>query len=171
MQGQNEISLAPVCTMDCSIDMCSNVLLNRSRLIGVDLQYLGYFVAYIILNEMMVKERIYVIKGNLEPLLGRKTTFDLKISAENVQKVELEEPPDEYADIFRGTGHIKGFVHEVTVDPSVTPVTHERLRRKPYAMNELIDAELDKMLENDIIEKSPKGSPWVSYIIAVPKSN
>ncbi|XP_074647343.1 uncharacterized protein LOC141903171 [Tubulanus polymorphus] len=135
---------------------------------GNTLKCMGYFNADISTKEKTIRKyKIYVINGDVEPLLGRKATFALDILTENTFNVKTENDSDPYAelldkysDVFDGTGLIKGYVHKVTVDPCVKPVS-QRLWRKPYAMENLIDSEMDKMLDLDVIEKSTEGSNWV----------
>ena len=149
---------------------------------GNKLKCKGYFLANLQWNGHIQKDRIYVMFGQSEPLIGRKSSFDLEIIKPNfVNKVAESESMDfgkimeEYSDIFQGLGHIKKadgqpYQHSVTVDPTVTPVA-QRLRRKPFAMEEAINAEIRKMEEDDIIEKTTGGSKWISNLIAVPKNS
>ncbi|XP_064619925.1 uncharacterized protein LOC135483177 [Lineus longissimus] len=106
---------------------------------GSSLNCKGYFNVCFDWEGLCINDRVYVMEGTLEPLLGRKTTFDLKIltPTENVNKVNAnaEGDPyskllDEFKDVFEGNGHIRDFVHKVTSDPNVEPVV-QRLRRKP----------------------------------------
>lgn len=75
--------------------------------------------------------------------------------------------PDRYPQLFSGLGHMKGFVHQPTVDTAVRPVI-QPLRRIPLALRDAVEAELRRLVEADVIEPVD-ASPWVSNLVIAQK--
>ncbi|UYV65945.1 hypothetical protein LAZ67_3005963, partial [Cordylochernes scorpioides] len=133
----------------------------------------GYFNAAISWKENSVSEEIYVIDKKVESLLGGKASFELGIikrvnHVNESMSTNIETLVQEHEHLFHGLGTIKGYSHKVTLKDNYRPIA-QRCRRIPYAMVEAVNQELDKMLENGIIEEVHQGSEWVSNIIVVPK--
>ena len=61
------------------------------------------------------------------------------------------------------------FTHRVQVRGEAVPV-RQKLRRVPLAMREKVEKELDRLLEEDIIEPVDR-SEWLSNVVVVKKSN
>ncbi|UYV63748.1 hypothetical protein LAZ67_2005487, partial [Cordylochernes scorpioides] len=119
------------------------------------------------------QEEIYVIDKKVESLLGGKASFELGIikrvnHVNESMSTNIETLVQEHEHLFHGLGTIKGYSHKVTLKDNYRPIA-QRCRRIPYAMVEAVNQELDKMLENGIIEEVHQGSEWVSNIIVVPK--
>ncbi|UYV66679.1 K02A2.6-like, partial [Cordylochernes scorpioides] len=133
----------------------------------------GYFNAVISWKENSVSEEIYVIDKKVDSLLGGKASFELGIikrvnHVNESMSTNIETLVQEHEHLFHGLGTIKGYSHKVTLKDNYRPIA-QRCRRIPYAMVEAVNQELDKMLENGIIEEVHQGSEWVSNIIVVPK--
>lgn len=67
--------------------------------------------------------------------------------------------PDHYPHLFNGLGYMTGFIHQPTINPSVSPVI-QPLRRIPLAFHDAMQAELQRLVEADVIEPV-NASPWV----------
>ena len=140
------------------------------------LNFKGYFNAAIRLGDKTVNSKIYVIEGNAESLLGQDSSFRLGILTQvnsvgqNSNQSELDSLPKEYDDVLQGLGKVFDFEHKIIIDPEVKPVS-QQLTRIPVSQIEAVNNELDKMLEQDIIEEVAEASPWVSNSVIVPKKS
>ncbi|UYV82352.1 hypothetical protein LAZ67_21001769 [Cordylochernes scorpioides] len=137
----------------------------------------GYFFADVSWGERSIKEQIFVIEGKAEPLLGKKASFELEIikrgtKIRNIQQEVIQKDIynliQENMNLFQGQGNVKGYSQKITLKENVTPVA-QRCRHFPYKMVEAINQELDKMIEDGIIEEVHEASEWISNIVAVPK--
>ena len=63
---------------------------------------------------------------------------------------------------------MKDFQVELHIDPSVPPVTQPH-RRIPFHLRKKLDAELDKLERQGIIEPVDGPTPWVSPLVVTPK--
>ncbi|PFX18797.1 hypothetical protein AWC38_SpisGene16829 [Stylophora pistillata] len=131
---------------------------------------------YRLVRDDVVSSNVYVIEGNAESLLGRESSFKLKVLTQ-VNSVhqdddngELHSLLKEYSNIFDGLGKVNDFEHKITIDPEVKPKI-QHLRRIPVSQIEAVTKELDRMLEKDIIEDVTEPSPWVSNLVIVPKKS
>ncbi|UYV70088.1 hypothetical protein LAZ67_7001756 [Cordylochernes scorpioides] len=130
----------------------------------------GYFFADVSWGERSIKEQIFVIEGKAEPLLGKKASFELDIikRGTKIRNIQQEVIPkdiynliQENMNLFQGQGNVKGYSQKITLKENVTPVA-QRCRHFPYKMVEAINQELDKMIENGIIEEVHEASEWIS---------
>ena len=67
-------------------------------------------------------------------------------------------------------GKLKDFEVKLHVDPSVQPVIQPQ-RRIPFHLRKKVDAELDKLEKQGIIEPVTGPTPWVSPVVVIPKPN
>ena len=125
---------------------------------------------------------MYVIEGQAESLLGRKSCFDLRIlkqvkfvkrdesNSKRISDSRLNSLIKEYDDLFHGLGQITNYSHKIKVDPNVKLVS-QCLRRIPLSQIEQVKDEIDRMLKDNVIEEVPEPSPWVSNLVVVPKAS
>ena len=148
----------------------------------IPLTCLGRFKAKLKAGMTAINSFVYVIEGEAESLLGRKSCFDLEIlkPVKSVKQVELNcgkvsdtrlnSSLKEYNDLFHGLGQITNYSHKIKIDANVEPVS-QRLRRIPLSQTEQVNDEINKMLKDYLIEEAPEPSPWVSNLVVVPKAS
>lgn len=145
------------------------------------LKCLGYFEANMTTGMSSIVEHIYVIEGHAESLLGRQCCFDLGVLKQvkfmntdnasiKISNDKLSSLVKEYDDLFHGLSNITNFTHNINIDPNIKAVS-QPLRRIPLSQIEAVSDEIDRMLEDGVIEKSTKPSPWVSNLVVVPKQS
>ncbi|KAJ8332628.1 hypothetical protein SKAU_G00424170 [Synaphobranchus kaupii] len=77
--------------------------------------------------------------------------------------------PQQWPALFSGVGCLETFTHQPLLDPTMTPVI-QPLRRSPLALRDDISAELQRMLDDDIIEQV-NALPWISNLVVAKKKS
>ena len=121
-------------------------------------------------NECVVAD-VICLEGNSPALLGRKTAESLRVLS--LEKVYLTDTNVSnlnklYPGIANGIGKFKGEDVKLHVDCSVPPVARKQVRI-PFHMRKKVDAELDRLLKEDIIEEASGPSNWISPVVIVEK--
>lgn len=110
----------------------------------------------------------YVVKGNHGALIGYPAASELEL-IKIVNKIE--KPQDKYPNLFKGVGKLKDTKVKIHIDPTVKPVAQRHVRT-PFHLREKVGQEIQKLLDEDIIEKvEGEPTPWISPIVAIPKKN
>lgn len=130
----------------------------------------GYFRAVLTYGNSSIDDDVFVINGNVEPLLSGTASFRLGILQRNTAYIidEKSDIFDRNSHLFEGIGFINSFSHKLTINESVPPVA-QKLRRFPLCLRQAIDDQLDEMLNRGIIEEVKTGNTWVSNLVIVTK--
>ena len=136
---------------------------------------MGKFDAVVESNTKIIVATFHVIKGNTntEPLIGFQTAESLGlVMITNAVQTDPETFTSkllvEYADLFQGIGKMEGVQVYLHADHTVTPVAQPH-RRIPYSVRPKLAAELEKLIEDDVIEKVKGPTSWVSPVVITPK--
>ena len=110
--------------------------------------------------------KFYVVKGSYGALLGYQTCISFGL----IQVVhQLSLTADKFADLFDGVGKLKDRKVRIHIDETVKPVA-QRTRRTPFHLRPKVEAELQKLLDDDIIQRvKDEPTSWISPIVCVPK--
>ena len=138
---------------------------NPSRPLTV----IGKFDAVVESNTKIIPATFHVIKGNTntESLIGFQTAESLGLVViTNALRADPEtftsKLLEQYADLFQGIGKMEGVQVDLHVDRTVTPVAQPH-RRIPFSARPTLEAELEKLIGDDVIEKVEKLT-WVSQL-------
>ena len=114
----------------------------------------------------MNTHKFFVVKGNHGALLGYPTASELEL-IKVLNKVT--QPDEKYSILFKGVGKLKDTKVKIHIDQDIKPVALRHVRT-PFHLRDKVGVEIQKLLDEDIIEKV-EGEPtlWVSPIVAVPK--
>ena len=75
-----------------------------------------------------------------------------------------------HSKLFSWTGNLKNTQVKLEIDESITPVAQPS-RRIPHSIKAKVNAKLEEMRNEGIIEKVQGATPWLSPLIAIPKKN
>ena len=133
--------------------------------------------------------QFYVAKGKRGSLLSRTTAKALDLlrvgpptsatyhpiqqqfaNATSSTSPSLDSVLDKHKDTFKGIGQFTNFEVKLHVNPNVTPV-QQPIRRIPYHTRKKVTAELQRLLDIDIIERVNGPTSWINPVVVVPKSN
>lgn len=164
--------------------LCPNQELEETNIklktyTGEIIKPLGTCTLQIKYKDQFFYGRIYVIEKNVDAIFGRDWLKKIKLNWAEICKIEvfsdetykhkLESLFEEHSDLFKsGIGKIPGFNCSLKIVENAVPVFCKP-RPVPYALKELIDEEIDRLENLDIIEKVTH-SDWGSPIVPVVKS-
>ena len=105
--------------------------------------------------------------------LDEKANYKQNLTSENASKEfnkAIQNLIKEFADIFEGRGTLKDYECKLHVDKNVTPVSQKH-RRYPYHLRNKIKEELNRLEQEDVIERVKGPIDWTSNLVVVPKPN
>ena len=126
------------------------------------LSMLGKFKALVESKYRSVDSEFLVVDGKT-CLLGYTTATDLGNTVSVGRKVFQS-----YPSLFSGFGKMKNVEVKLHIDESVKPV-HQSHRRIPFHQRKNLEACVESLLQQDIIEPSDGPTPWVSPVVLVLK--
>ena len=159
----------------------------------------GQFQALIESEKGYAVTHIYVVEGARGNLLSAKTALDLdfiqmvnRVSTQAKSKEsQIVAPPksqearrvpqtkdkriqeiiQEYQCVFQGEGKLKNTQVKLHIKDTVQPVIQPQ-RRIPYHLRKAVSKELEKLQDEDIIERvKDQPTPWISPIVCTPKKD
>ncbi|XP_028416022.1 uncharacterized protein K02A2.6-like [Dendronephthya gigantea] len=140
------------------------------------LALLGKFQATIETLSSKTNGSFYVVDGFHGSILSHDTSVALglisvphSINTVSAQK-SLPQLLEEYQDIFHGIGKLKDFQFQIYIDPDVKPVA-QLPRRIPFHIRKQVEQEIESLEQQGIIEAVDGPTPWVSPVVAVPKTS
>lgn len=106
-----------------------------------------------------------VIRGNGEPLLGRKTVVKLGVLkiGENVAVVtDLKHTlKEQYPKVFQGVGKL---------NTKLTQTSNQKHSHcGAYHLREAVEKKINKLIDRDIVERVEGPTPWVNHVVVLPK--
>lgn len=147
----------------CKVSYINNETRKKLMAYGNNkLEVKGVFKADISVGSTTVHREIYVIKGNGANLLGRVTSMDLgvlRIQTE-VQQIQQEKPGK--------IGKVRNLLVSININQTVYPV-QQPCRRLPIPLQKVVDDEIQKLLDQDIIEPATGKITWASPLVVTPK--
>ena len=125
-------------------------------------------------NRCPWRHKIYTVEEGQETVLPSHLEEMMTNVAEKLsvsQRSQLRQLLKQYEDIFMCPGGTLGRTSLVrhSINTGDTPPIKQPLRRAPFKQQELIEAEVDKMLEAGVVE--PSDSPWSSPVVLVKKKD
>jgi hypothetical protein len=130
------------------------------------LKLIGEFIASAKSQSTCLKTRFVVVKGSNGSILSFSTSKELGL----VQILNSITPQEQYPNLFNGVGKMKNVQIRIHVDDSVKPVQTQH-RRIPFHVRSAVEAEIQRMLKDGIIEQVEGPTTWISPIVVVPKSS
>ncbi|XP_032091803.1 uncharacterized protein K02A2.6-like, partial [Thamnophis elegans] len=142
---------------------------------GSHISILGSYALRVSYGKFCAVLPALIVQKPLPAILGLEWFSPLGISLQGIHST-ADTPPDiaavlsDYADIFDGQlGHYKGSPISLSLDPQVAPI-RLKARRVPFALRPKVEAELDKLVAQGILEPVDH-SPWETPIVIAVKAD
>jgi len=134
----------------------------------------GCFEAEVRSSDKGVKTVFYVVDGHHGSLLSCDTALKLGLLQFNTNHLVLSPAPKiqsiiaRFPQLFNGIGKLRDYQIKLHIDKEVTPVA-QKARPIPFHMRAKVEAELEKLLNEGIIEPASGATPWISPVVVAMK--
>ena len=141
----------------------------------VPIEFVGEFTTVLVRNGFSNKSRWLVSKGDKRNVMGYKVAENLKIVEmhldEAICHVDHNKFVNKYQEVFSGKiGRLNKFLLKLFIDKKVVPVA-QRHRHIPFHMREKVAKEVQRMVDDDVIEPVKGPTEWLMAPVIVPKKN
>ena len=144
---------------------------------GSQLQAMGADTLCAVSSGTAKKVHFKIVEKAPSPLLSGRAAEALGLMSFNMDQLvnTVQETPmpmhsevlQEYNYVFHGLGQLPGHYH-IEIDPSATPVKHTR-HRVPIPVCDELKAKISQMVEQGVLAKVEKHTPWISSMVVVHK--
>ena len=133
------------------------------------LTVLGQFTANLTYNHVTCKQKIFVVKGLKNNLLGLPAITSLSlISRMSTVHYNTHEVKKNFSHLFQGLGSL-GNEYEIHLKEDAKPVSLHTARNIPLPLRGKVQQELKRMESMGVISPVTEPSPWCSGMVVVPK--
>ena len=134
---------------------------------GHKLSVVGKWCCVAEYNNKLYPLDFIVVKEMANTLLGLQSCVDLGIVKQASEVTDGDQLIETYSDVFNGLGLLPG-KNTIRMKDDVTPVVYSA-RKVPHRLRDQLKTELDKMVEDGIIEAVTVPTEWVSPLVVVMK--
>ncbi len=134
-------------------------------------------------NQKKYSVEFMVVEENCKSILGAKASqlmnlllvnkeniFTTESSVKDVPKfITKQHLIEEYPEVFQGQGILPGTLH-LEIDESVSPVQLPT-RKIPLAVKDQLKAELNRLVDANVIAPVDTPTPWISALVVTVKKN
>ena len=140
---------------------------------GESLEVLGSISVLVTYQSQQSQELLLVVKGEGPRLLGRNWLHHIRLDWQQINQVSpnpAQSVLQRHKEVFQGgLGALQGYEAKIMVDLKATPRFH-KARTVPYAYRELVEKELDRLVQEGILEPV-EFADWASLIVPVLKKD
>jgi len=140
---------------------------------GQEIPVIGQMMVDVDYEGQRAQLPLIVAKGPKVSLLGRNWMKYIRLNWSEIFSVmsnlTLPGVLSRHDVVFHGSGSIKKFKAKIRVKPNTQPV-FKKARSVPYALNDKVGNELDR-LENLGIVRKVRSSVWAAPVVVVPKAD
>ncbi|XP_054287919.1 uncharacterized protein LOC129003646 [Macrosteles quadrilineatus] len=168
-----EVTAIPSNVIHAKLMKSDRILRNADQR---ELDVRGMFIADIAYGGKMVKEKVYVVAGLNEPLLGIPAIKSLNLitlrkpDTAGLNSITLDSVLTSHPELFIGLGSIPG-EYKIELNENAQPHSVRAPRNISIPLRSKVETELNRMLDLGVIEKVESPTDWCAPIVPVLKPN
>ncbi|XP_054290020.1 uncharacterized protein K02A2.6-like [Macrosteles quadrilineatus] len=162
-----EVTAIPSNVIHAKLMKSDRILRNADQR---ELDVRGMFIADIAYDGKMVKEKVYVVAGLNEPLLGIPAIKSLnlitlrKADTAGLNSITLDSVLTSHPELFIGLGSIPG-EYKIELNENAQPHSVRAPRNISIPLRSKVETELNRMLDLGVIEKVESPTDWCAPIV------